>query len=355
MFRIVTTNGRERMSTKELSLAVAAAVREGARDIFIQAAGQHDIASALWTEDGSRLNFEVVNPGQRLGGACLPGVRVVARGSSPADVGWLNSGGEIVVQGDAGDTAGHCAAAGKIYIGGRAGTRSGSLMKHDPECEPPELWILKTTGSFSFEFMSGGRAVVCGHECPPLESALGDRPCVGMVGGVVYFRGATPSLPEDVEVAELDAADVEFLDTGLDDFLKAIAKPQIKRDLSVWKQWRKIVPASGENRREPESVGEYRENEWFAGGLFGDVLEDDFGVAPLAPVGDLRLRVPLWENGEHACVDCRTCLLNCPQNAVRRRERDGDAVYEARARSCVGCGICAAVCPKAVWKMKSEI
>ena len=27
-----------------------------------------------------------------------------------------------------------------------------------------ELWILKNTGSFSFEFMGGGRAVVCGYD-----------------------------------------------------------------------------------------------------------------------------------------------------------------------------------------------
>ena len=64
--------------------------------------------------------------------------------STSADVGWLNAGGMITVRGDAGDTAGHCSAGGKIFIGGRAGTRSGSLMKHDPLYEEPELWILKT-------------------------------------------------------------------------------------------------------------------------------------------------------------------------------------------------------------------
>ena len=73
--------------------------------------------------------------------------------------------GQVIVKGDAGDTAGHCAAGGIIYIGGRAGTRSGSLMKRDPLCEPPELWVLrKAVGSFSFEFMGGGCAVVCGHD-----------------------------------------------------------------------------------------------------------------------------------------------------------------------------------------------
>ena len=62
-------------------------------------------------------------------------------------------------------------------------------MKHDPAYPAPQLWILKNTGSFPFEFMGGGIAVVCGHECDHLDSVLGDRACVGMVGGTVYVRG----------------------------------------------------------------------------------------------------------------------------------------------------------------------
>ena len=43
--------------------------------------------------------------------------------------------------------------------------------------------------------MGGGKAVVCGYDCEGLPSVLGERPCVGMVGGIVYVRGA---LSEDV-------------------------------------------------------------------------------------------------------------------------------------------------------------
>ena len=95
---------------------------------------------------------------------CLPGTEIVIEESTSADVGWLNAGGIITVKGDAGDTAGHCSSGGKIFIGGRGGTRTGSLMKHDPLYEEPELWILKNVGSFSFEFMGGGKAVVCGYD-----------------------------------------------------------------------------------------------------------------------------------------------------------------------------------------------
>ena len=124
---------------------------------------------------------------------------IVVEGSAPADIGWLNAGAKIIVKGDGGDTAAHCAAGGKIYVGGRVGTRSGALMKHDPKFEPPEFWVLKNTGSFSFEFMGGGIAVICGYDCENLESVLGNRSCVGMVGGTVYVRGKVEGLAKCVD------------------------------------------------------------------------------------------------------------------------------------------------------------
>ena len=176
------------MSTQDVLLAIEHAVEKGETDFEIAASGQHDIGGPLWNKAGKALTFRVNNPGQRVGAMCLPGTEVLVDGPAPADVGWLNAGGRITVRGDVGDTAGHCAAAGVIYIGGRAGTRSGSLMKHDPLYDPPELWILKNTGSFSFEFMGGGKAVVCGCGCEGLPSVLGDRPCVGMVGGILMLE-----------------------------------------------------------------------------------------------------------------------------------------------------------------------
>ena len=198
MFKIETMKGHERMSTQDLLLAIEKAVKDGETEFEIAASGQHDIGGPLWNADGKTLHFHVTNAGQRVGSMCLPGTEIVVDESTSADVGWLNAGGLITVRGDAGDTAGHCSSGGRIYIGGRAGTRTGSLMKHDPLYEEPELWILKNVGSFSFEFMGGGRAVVCGWDSEAFDSVLGERPCVGMVGGVVYVRGPIDQLPGDV-------------------------------------------------------------------------------------------------------------------------------------------------------------
>lgn len=165
---------------------------------------------------------------------------IVVEGSAPADIGWLNAGAKIIVKGDGGDTAAHCAAGGKIYVGGRVGTRSGALMKHDPKFEPPEFWVLKNTGSFSFEFMGGGIAVICGYDCENLESVLGNRSCVGMVGGTVYVRGKVEGLAKCVEQKKLDKFDKDFLKSGMSEFLDSIGKSELADELLDFSSWTKL-------------------------------------------------------------------------------------------------------------------
>src|SRR5512137_2967744 len=156
MQTFTTYADNKRVSTRNLLQQIYAAMAAGETEFVVEASGQQDIGGPLWTEDGRPLRFVVRNPGQRVGSMGMPGTEIVVEGSAPADVGWLNAGATIVVKGDGGDTTGHCAADGVIYIGGRAGTRTGSLMKHDPAYSQPELWILKNTGSFPFEFMGVG-------------------------------------------------------------------------------------------------------------------------------------------------------------------------------------------------------
>ena len=136
------------MSTQDLLLAIEEAVGNGETSFEIEASGQHDIGGPLWNREGKALRFHVTNPGQRVGSMCLDNTEILVDGPAPADVGWLNAGGRIVVRGDAGDTAGHCAAAGVIHIGGRAGARSGSLMKHDPLYAPPGTVGAQECGQF---------------------------------------------------------------------------------------------------------------------------------------------------------------------------------------------------------------
>ena len=310
MLKINTIRNNDRMSTQDLLLEIEAAVREGETDFDIAASGQHDIGGPLWHPEGRTLKFHVTNAGQRVGSMCLPNTEIIVEGSTSADVGWLNAGGIITVKGDAGDTAGHCSSGGKIYIGGRAGTRTGSLMKHDPLYEEPELWVLKNVGSFSFEFMGGGRAVVCGVDCKEFSSVLGERACVGMVGGVVYFRGKISDYPADILCLDLDADDIAFLKGGMNHFLNAVEKSELIAELSDWREWKKLRPLTFEEKK-PQvmpDLAAFRKNSWVKGGIFKDVALDDFEVLNTVNRGLYRLRVPSWDNEKFSAP----CQFHCP-------------------------------------------
>lgn len=352
MFEIDTIKGHDRMSTQDLLLAIEAAVRNGETEFNIHASGQHDIGGPLWNAEGKKLVFHVNNAGQRVGSMCLPNTEIFVEDSTSADVGWLNAGGMITVRGDAGDTAGHCSAGGKIFIGGRAGTRSGSLMKHDPLYEEPELWILKNTGSFSFEFMGGGRAVVCGYDSEQFASVLGERACVGMVGGVVYVRGPVSSYPADICYLDLDESDIEFLAGGMDEFLGKIERPELKAELTNWSEWKKLRPLTFEEKQaQPSgkvSMHDFRVQEWVKGGIFCDVAMDDFSVHNTISTGTYRLRVPSWDNAKFNAP----CEFNCPTgiptqkrfNLIRQGKLQEAIDLELEYTPFPG-SVCGSVCP----------
>ncbi|MDF2563863.1 MAG: glutamate synthase GltB3 subunit [Massilibacillus sp.] len=351
MFKINTLEGHNRMSTQDLLMAISEAVANGETEFDIAASGQHDIGGPLWHPEGKTLKFHVTNAGQRVGSMCLENTEIIVDGSASADVGWLNAGGKIVIKGDAGDTAGHCAAAGSIYIGGRAGTRSGSLMKHDPLYDPPEMWILKNVGSFSFEFMGGGKAIVCGYDSEAFESVLGDRACVGMVGGVLYFRGKAKGISqEELTVTELEASDIEYLDGKMDEFLSSIDRPELRVELTNWSEWHKLRPLTFEERipRDVANIKDFRTKEWVEGGIFSDVCMDDFAVNSLVMTGTYRQRVPAWENAKYASP----CEFNCPANVPTQqrynllREGKVEEAYKLVLEYTPFPGsVCGSVCP----------
>jgi hypothetical protein len=195
-------------------------------------------------------------------------------------------------------------------------------MKHDPLYEEPELWILKNTGSFSFEFMGGGRAVVCGYDSAEFSSVLGERACVGMVGGVVYVRGNVDDFPADIKCLPLDDEDIAFLQGGMDDFLSHIERTELKGELTNWQEWQKLTPltfaekaAKGNNK---PSMQAFRLNEWVKGGIFSDVAHDDFAVHNTLSTGLYRLRVPSWDNAKFAAP----CEFNCPTGIPTQRRFD---------------------------------
>lgn len=351
MFKINALSGHERMSTQDLLQAINEALANGETEFYIDASGQHDIGGPLWHPEGKNIRFYVTNPGQRVGSMCLEGTEIIVEGSAPADVGWLNAGGKIVVKGDGGDTTAHCAAAGTIYVGGRVGTRSGSLMKHDPLYEQPEFWVLKNCGSFCFEFMGGGVAVVCGYDSEEFDSVLGDRACTGMVGGTLYFRGKASGLSKkDVKITELEAEDIAYLDGKMGDFLTSIDRQELRNELSKWDEWHKVVALTYDERPKKTNVDTFafRTKEWVPNSIFGDVCDDDYRVVSLVTTGTYRQRVPAWENAKYAAPCEFNCTASIPSQQRFNLLREGkiDEAYKLVLEYTPFPGsVCGAVCP----------
>ena len=351
MKRLTTFSNHQRASTQDLLQQVYSAMAEGETEFEIDGSGQQDIGGPLWNRQGQPLKFVVRNPGQRLGSMGMPGTEITVEGSAPADVGWLNAGATIIVKGDAGDTTGYAAADGRIYIGGRVGTRSGSMMKHDPAYPAPQLWVLKSTGSFSFEFMGGGIGVVCGLDCESLGSVIGERACVGMVGGTVYVRGPVGKLPTNVRLVEhLAEDDRNFLSEGMPKFLKAIERPDLLEELLDLGRWHKVLarPQSEVKQSKRVSIQDFRASQWIAGGLFGDVVEDSGKVTPLVTTGSDRSYSPVWSNAAFNAPCQAACPVGIPtQDRINllRKGKLNEALELVRQYNPFPGSVCGAACP----------
>jgi putative selenate reductase len=356
-YTIKSVEGHNRLSTQQVLQEIYKALDSGETEFEILSSGHHDLGGPLWMKsDGEDefipLRFKLKNPGQRAGSMALDGTVIEIDGSTPADAGWLCAGGEIIVKGDGGDTTAHCAADGKIYVGGRVGTRSGSLMKHDPAYEAPEFWVLKNTGSFSFEFMGGGIGVVCGVDSEEFDSVLGDRACVGMVGGTVYYRGKAQNIAtETVTIEKLHERDHEFLLKGLPEFLQKIDRTELLDELSDMSAWHKVVAKSYEERTKSvprKPIAQFRTADWVPDGIFGDIYEDDFRIVSLVNRDVDRLRFPEWLNAAYMAP----CEANCPSGIpsmtrfnLLREGRIQEAYELVLEYSPFPGSVCGGVCP----------
>ena len=234
---MTVVKGRDEQGRRISSMDFEKMVRQAAAassHVFLESYGQHNIGIRLQRPDG--LHIEVKGPsGQRLGCMGMPGTSILCHGATSDDVGYLNIGAEITVLGDATNGACNAMAMGKVYIRGSIGARGLTMTKWNPDYSKPELWVLGSTGDSFAEFNCGGIAVVCGIDPKNPDNVLGYRPCVGMVGGVIYFRGKIDnSYPKTS--ARLDRPNDEqwhWLTEHIGIFLDRIGAPELLPTLSV--------------------------------------------------------------------------------------------------------------------------
>ena len=189
----ITISGQEngvRLESRILEERIQDAVKAGARQLTIEACGQHGLGGRLWVAREEPIHVTINGaPGQRMASLGVPGTFIEVMGPASDDTGWLNAGAEVVVHGNAGNGTCNAMAQGKVMVDGNVGSRSMTMTKQNPRFPAPELWVVGTAGDYFAEFMAGGVAVICGVQAEDPALTLGYRPCVGMVGGRIFYRG----------------------------------------------------------------------------------------------------------------------------------------------------------------------
>jgi NADPH-dependent glutamate synthase beta subunit-like oxidoreductase/glutamate synthase domain-containing protein 3/Pyruvate/2-oxoacid:ferredoxin oxidoreductase delta subunit len=335
-------------------------VREAAvssTDLILESFGQHNIGIRLQHEDG--LSITVKGPsGQRLGAMGLPGTELICEGSTSDDVGYLNIGAEITVLGDATNGACNAMANGKVFIGGSIGARGLTMTKWNPDFEKPELWVLGSAGDSFAEFNCGGTAVVCGISPKTPDNVLGYRPCVGMVGGVIYFRGKTDHSfsKTNAKLAAPDDAQWQWLQENIVGFLEKVRRPELLESLSKREEWNVLAAITPQERAlmfsGPMPMAEFRNEHW-NNAFGGDPLRDlapGLDRSPIATIvsGDLRRKKPYWANCESAAPCTYYCPVHIPTSDRLRLIREGriDEAYEMLLRyTPLPASVCGSVCP----------
>jgi NADPH-dependent glutamate synthase beta subunit-like oxidoreductase/glutamate synthase domain-containing protein 3/ferredoxin len=345
-----------RVQSRILEERIQEAVADGARLIEVEAMGQHGIGGRIWVSAKEPVKVRITGaPGQRVGSFGTPGTTIEVMGPASEDTGWLNAGAEIVVHGHAGNGTCNAMAQGKVFVDGKIGARGMTMTKYNPRFPHPELWVRDSVGDYFAEFMAGGIAVVCGVEPQDPDNVLGYRPCVGMVGGKIFFRGRQSGFSQaDAKLVPIDDAQWEWLTGNLTGFLKRIFKDELYDSLARRDEWQLLTARSpmekiGKKRR---SIGEFHKQVWDGelgrGGLIGDLTDIDRSPIPLIPTGDMRRFVPVWENRKYMPPCQASCPTGIPVQERWRLIRAGrvdEAVDLALAYTPFPATVCGYLCP----------
>ncbi len=348
----------KRVPSRILEEQIQEAVREGARQLHIIAEGQHGIGGRIWPM-GETVRIIVEGPvGQRLGSMGMEGTEIVVKGSTSDDAGWINCGAKITVLGDVTNGAHNAAAQGILYVQGSGGARCDTMTKRNPRFEPPQSWYFRNVGDSFAEFKAGGIAVVCGVDPRDPENILGYRPCVGMVGGTIYFRGKIKGYSDrDVKLLDLTPQDWQWLTENMKDFLKAIDREsyygELTRSSEEWKKLIAYTPAEKKSLLKKKiSTSDFRKGVWDRevgqGGIFAEYVTHDQTLLPYITTGIDRRNRPVWNNEKYL----PPCAYNCPTHipshkraTLIRQGKMKEALDLVLRYSPLPATVCGQICP----------
>ncbi|MDH4319540.1 MAG: FAD-dependent oxidoreductase, partial [Desulfobulbaceae bacterium] len=348
----------QRISSKDFEDLVQAAAKKS-QNLVLETYGQHNVGGRL-IPAGGPYNIRLTGPvGQRLGCMGQPGTTIVTEGPASDDVGYLNIGADIVVNGDATNGVCNAMAQGKVMIKGSIGARGLTMTKWNPDYERPELWVLGSVGDTFAEFNCGGIAVICGFEAKNPDNILGYRPCVGMVGGVIYYRGKTDGTYSRTNVRCVDPDDQQWqwLMDNMGGYLSKIGREDLLTTLTKRDEWKMLVCITPQERAlhfsGPMPMAEFRNKYWDKAFGGGDPLADlapglDRSPIGLIQSGDLRRKRPFWANHQSAAPCTFYCPIHIPTIDRLKLIRDGrmDEAYElVLQKTPLPGSVCGAICP----------
>lgn len=359
---VITVRGMDennrRISSKVFEEEIRGAAA-GADRLVLESFGQHNIGMRLGSLERP-LHITVKGPvGQRLGCMGMPGATIVCEGSASDDVGYLNIGADIVVKGDATNGVCNAMAAGRVMVGGSIGARGLTMTKWNPDYDKPEMWILGSVGDTFAEFNCGGIGVVCGVEAKNPDNVLGYRPCVGMVGGKIFFRGKTDDSYSrtNAKLSDPSDEDWQWLSNNLPAYLDAIGRPELLETLSVREEWQVLDAITPQERAlmfsGPMPMEEFRRRIWKQGFAGGDPLRDlaptlERSVIGVVETGDMRRKKPWWANRDSAAPCTFYCPIHIPTIDRLRMIREGrnEEAYEMLLRyTPFPASVCGTICP----------
>ena len=349
----------KRVSSQALEELVQAAVKNNAGNLKIIADGQQGVGGRIWPDLGP-VDIEIDGPiGQRVGCMGMAGTSILVNGSASDDVGWINCGAKITVLGDVTNGAHNAGAQGLLYVQGSGGARCDTMTKRNPRFAPLQSWYFRNVGDSFAEFKAGGIAIVCGVDSRNPENILGYRPCVGMVGGTIYFRGPIQGYSEaDVNLEELTSRDWEWLTENMKPYLRAIDRESFYEELTkTIGDWRKLIPFTPEEKAERNETVDREFSSWREGvwekevgssGIFGEYLDHDRSIVEFVPAGENRRFKPVWNNNQYLPPCAWACPSDIPSQeraSLIRQDRYEEALALVLKYSPFPGTVCGTVCP----------
>jgi len=171
--------------------------------VITGALGQRFLAAGTSGKDVSIYGV----PGNALG-AYLNGGRIEVFGNAQDAAGDTMNDSEIIIHGSIGDAAGYAMRGGRIYVEGDAGYRAGIHMKAYRD-KVPVMVIGGAAGSFLGEYQAGGIIIVLGLKRRD-GRIVGNFPCTGMHGGMMFIRESPDALTLPAQVTARAAGEEDI-------------------------------------------------------------------------------------------------------------------------------------------------